>query len=236
MKTIVVIPTYNEADNLPRMAEALLALPSESLELIVVDDASPDGTGEIAAQLAERYPRRIHLIRRAGKMGLGTAYVAGFTLALEQGAEAIIQMDADFSHPPKDVLRLLSAMENHDVAVGSRYAPGGVLDTDWSWERRFLSWGANTYTRAILGLRQKDSTAGFKCFRRQALEALGLGAIRSSGYAFQIEMAYLCQKMGFRMVEIPIRFSERARGKSKMSRRIVWEAAWRVWELRLRGR
>ncbi len=236
MKAIVVVPTYNEADNLPTLAAELFALPIPHLELIVVDDASPDGTGQIARQLAERHPGRLHLISRPRKLGLGTAYVAGFRLALEKGADFVLQMDADFSHSPADVPRLLSAMEEHDVAVGSRYVPGGRLAAKWSLWRRFLSWGANAYTRLVTGLKVRDTTGGFKCFRRRVLETLHLEAIRSSGYAFQVEMAHLCQRMGFRVIEIPIYFRDRARGETKMSWRIIWEAAWRVWELRFGAR
>jgi dolichol-phosphate mannosyltransferase len=232
MKATVVVPTYNEAENLPRLATELFGLPLAHLELIVVDDASPDGTGQIAGELAGEYPGQVHLLGRPGKLGLGTAYVAGFRLALEQGADFVLQMDADFQHSPADVPRLLSAMEEHDVAVGSRYAPGGHLAAQWSLRRRLLSWGGNAYTRMVTGLRVQDTTAGFKCFRRRVLETLNLEAIRSNGYAFQIEMALRCQRAGFRVTELPIYFRERTRGEAKMSWRIIWEAAWRVWELR----
>lgn len=232
MKAIAVIPTYNEAENLPRLVGELFALGLPDLELVVVDDSSPDGTGSIAARLAEEHTGRIHLIQRPEKLGLGTAYLAGFRLALERGAEVILQMDADFSHSPSDVPRLISALESYDVAVGSRYAPGARLAPDWGFLRRALSWGANGYARAIAGLRVRDATAGFKGFRRGALEALNQGTIRSRGYAFQIEIAYLCQEARLRVVEVPIHFRERFKGASKMSWRIVGEAAWRAWQLR----
>lgn len=214
----VVIPTYNEADNLPAMAEALFALPLPSLHLLVVDDNSPDGTGRIADELAARYNqtasetissatppvrRRMTVIHRAGKGGLGTAYVAGMRRALEEGADFIVQMDADFSHSPRYIPQMLGVMlaTGADVVIGSRYVPGGTLDERWEWSRRLLSWWANLYSRAILGLRIRDMTAGFKMWRRTALEAIDLEAIRSNGYSFQVEMAYLCEKLGFHLID-----------------------------------
>jgi len=234
-KTLVVLPTYNEAENLPPMVAALFDLGIAGLELLVVDDNSPDGTGQIAEELAQAQPGRLHVLHRPGKRGLGTAYVAGFQQALADGADYIIEMDADFSHPPATIPQMLAAMAEYDVAVGSRYAPGGRLDEHWSPWRRLLSWWANSvYARLILGLQVHDATAGFKCFRRQVLEGIHWNGIYSNGYAFQVEIAYICQRKGYRVVEIPIKFNERARGQSKMSWRVSLEAAWRVWQMKWR--
>lgn len=228
------MPTYNEAENLPRMVEALFNLGIPGLSIIVVDDNSPDGTGAIADELAARHAGRVSVIHRPGKMGLGTAYVTGFRRALADGADYVVEMDADFSHPPSTLHTFLELINDYDVVVGSRYVPGGRLDERWSFFRRFLSWGGNVYARAITGLRVRDTTAGFKCFRASALAGIDLGRIRSDGYAFQIEMAYACQRLGYRVCEVPIVFLDRAQGKSKMSGRIIREAAWRVWQIRLR--
>jgi dolichol-phosphate mannosyltransferase len=233
MRVIVVMPTYNEAENLSVVVPLLLGLPVEGLEVIVVDDNSPDGTGQLADRLAERYPGQVHVIHRDGKLGLGTAYVAGFQSALARGADYIIEMDADLSHSPSYIPQFLEAIQDCDVVVGSRYAPGARLAEEWGLSRRLLSWGGNLYTRLILGLKVQDTTGGFKCFRREVLEGIDLPRIRSDGYAFQIEMAYLCQKHGFRVREVPIRFEERARGRSKMSPKIILEAMWRVLQTRL---
>jgi len=230
------MPTYNEAENLSRMVEELLRLPLPGLQLLVVDDNSPDGTGAIADHLAQQHPGRVAVLHRAAKLGLGSAYINGFRWALDQGADAICEMDADFSHPPSDLLRLVAGIETHDVAVGSRYVPGGQVDPGWSPRRRFLSQGGNWYARLVTGLRVQDTTAGFKCFRRQVLESLDLERIRSNGYAFQIEVAYACQKQGRRVLEVPIAFLERGAGRSKMSLPIVLEAVWRVWQLLWRYR
>ncbi len=229
MKTTVVIPTYNEAANLPALVAALLALPLEDLRIVVVDDASPDGTGQVADELARQEPQRLLVVHRPAKLGLGTAYIVGFRLALDAGADVIVQMDADFSHAPTDVPRLLEALATCDVAVGSRYVAGGRLDERWSWWRFLLSWWANSiYTRLILGLKVRDATAGFKAWRRSALEAIDLDAIRSNGYVFQVEMAYLAHLHGLRIREIPIHFADRRWGQSKMNLRIHIEAAYRV--------
>jgi dolichol-phosphate mannosyltransferase len=237
MKTTVVIPTYNEAANLPALVAELLALPLEDLRIVVVDDASPDGTGQVADELARQEPQRLQVLHRPAKLGLGTAYIAGFHLALDAGADTIVQMDADFSHAPADVLRLLEALATCDVAVGSRYVDGGRLDERWSWWRFLLSWWANSiYARLILGLKVRDATAGFKAWRRSALEAIDLDAIRSNGYVFQVEMAYVAQRLGLRVREIPIYFEDRRIGQSKMSIPIKLEAAWRVWDIRRRHR
>ena len=228
------MPTYNEAENLPQIVPALLSLGIEGLNILVVDDNSPDGTGQVAEELRLKYPGRVEVLHRGRKLGLGTAYVTGFAHALAQGADYIFEMDADFSHPPEMVRTFLQKIVDCDVVVGSRYTLGGALDPKWSLWRRFLSWGGNVYARLVTGLKVRDTTAGFKCFRRQVLESLDLSRIHSDGYAFQVEMAYLCQKKGFRVVEVPITFLDRTHGQSKMSFRIIWEAMWRVWQLKWR--
>lgn len=234
---IVVIPTYNEAKNLPAITTELLTLNVEDLGILVVDDASPDGTGQIADDLAERYPGRFYVIHRQGKLGLGTAYIQGFTWALEHGANYIIQMDADFSHSPNYIPQFIEQIKNYEVVVGSRYVAGGQLDERWGWGRWFLSWWANSiWIRIILNLRTKDATAGFKCWRRSALERIGLERIRSNGYVFQVEMCYIAEKLGFRIKEIPIYFEDRRIGQSKMSVPVKLEAAMRVFEIRWRYR
>jgi dolichol-phosphate mannosyltransferase len=235
-KVTVVVPTYNEADNIRAMVEALLALDVHNLTVLVVDDASPDGTGEIVDRLSDEHPGRVQVLHRTGERGLGRAYIAGFQSALADGAEFIVQMDADFSHSPSYIPIFLSKMSDYDVVVGSRYVPGGDLDERWSWGRRFLSWWAVVYGRVILGLQVRDVTAGFKCWRRQVLESIGLSVIHSGGYIFQVEMAYLAENLGFRVLEVPIFFEDRRIGRSKMSMPVKLEAAWRVWEIRWRYR
>ncbi|MGQ9585138.1 MAG: polyprenol monophosphomannose synthase [Anaerolineae bacterium] len=230
---MVVLPTYNEAENLAEMVRQLLALDLPGLEVLIVDDNSPDGTGQIADDLSAQHPQRVRVLHRPGKGGLGTAYVAGFKVALAQGAERIVQMDADFSHSPSYVPILIANAEDADVVVGSRYVSGGKLDERWGVGRYFLSWWANSvYVRLILGLKVRDATAGFKCWRREALEGIDLDRIRSNGYVFQVEMAYICEKLGYRVREIPIYFEDRRIGRSKMSMPVKLEAAWRVWALR----
>lgn len=237
LKTVVVIPTYNEADNLEGMAAALLGLDLPHLSILVVDDNSPDGTGEIADRLAQRHPGQVRVLHRAAAPGLGASYIDGFRQALVLGAQVIVQMDADFSHAPHYVPRLMAALAEADVAIGSRYVKGGTLDEDWSWWRRFLSWWANAiYTRLLLGLQVQDGTAGFKAWRRSALEGIDLATVRSNGYVFQVEMAYICQQLGYRMVELPIHFEDRRIGKSKMSVPVKLEAALRTFEIRWRYR
>jgi len=236
-KTMVVIPTYNEADNLPSIVAELFAQPMEDLQILIVDDASPDGTGRMADELAARHTGRMHVIHRTGKLGLGTAYITGFKFALERGADYIIQMDADFSHSPNYIPVFLEKMQEHDVVVGSRYVEGGRLDEQWGMGRYFLSWFANSvYTRLLLGIKTRDATAGFKCWRRKVLETIDLDSVKSSGYVFQVEMAYLCEKLGFRVLEIPIFFEDRRIGRSKMTVPVKFEAAWRVFEIRWRYR
>ncbi len=236
MKPVVVIPTYNEATNLPRLAQALWALPLPELEILVVDDASPDGTGQIAEELAAAHPGRLHILRRPGKLGLGTAYLQGFRRAMELGADCIIQMDADFSHSPAYLPEFVRRLSECDVVVGSRYVPQGKLDENWGARRVLLSAWANLYARTILGIRAHDATAGFKAWRRETLQGIGLDRIRSNGYIFQVEMAYVTERLGYRVLELPIYFEDRRIGQSKMSRRVQLEAAWRVWEVALRHR
>jgi dolichol-phosphate mannosyltransferase len=236
-KVMVVIPTYNEADNLPNMVAELLILAVPGLRILIVDDDSPDGTGKVADEIVERHPEQIQVIHREGKLGLGTAYITGFELALKQGADYVVQMDADFSHSPSYIPQFLNVIEEYDVVVGSRYVEGGSLDERWGWGRYFLSWWANSvYTRMILGLKVKDATAGFKCWRRATLEGIGLDRVRSNGYVFQVEMAFLTEKLGFRFLEIPIHFEDRRIGDSKMSIPVKFEAALRTWQIKRRHR
>jgi dolichol-phosphate mannosyltransferase len=234
VKTVIVMPTYNEAENLPGIVAELLNLDIGDLSILIIDDNSPDGTGLIADGLASQYPGRVQVVHRPAKLGLGRAYVTGFRLALDCGADYIIEMDADFSHSPAYVPILLEMARDYDVVVGSRYVDGGGLDESWGRWRRILSWWGNYYARLVTGLNVRDTTAGFKCFRREALAQLDLDRIRSDGYAFQIEVAYACQRKGLRVCEIPIFFEERAIGTSKMSLPIVFEAIWRVWQIKFR--
>ena len=232
----VVLPTYNEADNVEAIAAAVLAAAPGGTGVLVVDDASPDGTGATADRLAAA-DERIRVLHRAGKQGLGPAYVAGFRRALADGAERIVQMDADFSHDPADVPRLIAATgaDGADLALGSRYVEGGGVG-DWGRARKAISRWGSIYARTWLGLDVMDLTGGFKCFRREVLEAIRLETVSALGYAFQIETTYRAVAAGFSVVEIPIVFSDRRVGESKMSRAIVAEAAWRVPIMRLRGR
>ena len=212
------------------MVEALLAFP---VNILVVDDNSPDGTGELAERLATEHPGQISVIHRTEKAGLGPAYLAGFKRALDLGAEYVIQMDADFSHQPKYVPELLAKLEEgNDLVIGSRYARGGGVDQSWGLYRKLLSWFANAvYVRVLLGIPISDATAGFRIWRRETLTGMGMEQIHSNGYVFQVEMAYVACRLGFRIAEIPIYFPDRARGQSKMGSRIVFEAALRVWQL-----
>ena len=246
LRLTVVIPTFNEAENLPTLARALFALPIPNLQLLIVDDNSPDGTGAIADQLATHYNEqlpitgcpRLLVIHRQGKGGLGTAYIAGMQRALADGADYVVQMDADFSHSPAYLPQMLGVMlaTQADVVIGSRYVPGGSLDEEWGGWRRFVSWFANFYSRMILGLRIRDMTAGFKLWQRAALLGIGLEKIRSNGYSFQVEMAYLCEKLGYRLIEIPIHFEDRRIGQSKLDMPVKIESAWRTWQIRWRYR
>jgi dolichol-phosphate mannosyltransferase len=231
LRITVVIPTYNEAENLPSLVTALLALPLD-LTLHIVDDASPDGTGDIADALCEKHPGRIAVVHRPGKLGLRSAYVEGFRAALADGAEAVGQMDADFSHDPARLVAMAEALETHDVVLGSRYVEGGSLDPRWPvWRKGLSAWG-NFYARSILSLPLRDVTTGFRLWRREALERMPLDDIQSSGYVFLVEMAYVAYRLGHRFAQVPIHFSDRRWGKSKMSLRIQLEAAARVWQVR----
>jgi dolichol-phosphate mannosyltransferase len=234
---MVVIPTYNEAENVPVMVGDLLILDLPGLEVLIVDDNSPDGTGRVAEDLAKKHPGRVHVIHRSGKLGLGTAYITGFRYALDRGAQLVVQMDADFSHSPSYIPRFVQDIKDYDVVIGSRYVSGGATDERWGWWRYLLSWWANSvYTRLILGLKVKDATAGFKCWRRATLEGIGLDRVQSNGYVFQVEMAYLTEKCGFRFLEIPIYFEDRRIGQSKMTVPVKIEAALRTFEIRWRHR
>jgi dolichol-phosphate mannosyltransferase len=234
-KTMVVLPTYNEAENLPLMVDALLALNLENFHILVVDDNSPDGTGQIADDLAANN-RQITVMHRQEKAGLGPAYIAGFKQALRLGAEYIIQMDTDFSHQPQYIPEMMKRLEQGaDVVIGSRFTRGGSVDETWSFYRKLLSWFANrVYIPALLNIPVYDATAGYRLWRRETLIGLDLDRIRSNGYVFQVEMAYVACRLGFRVVEIPIYFPDRARGVSKMDVRIQLEAALRVWQVMAR--
>jgi dolichol-phosphate mannosyltransferase len=232
----VVIPTYNESGNLPALAAELWALDIPDLRILVVDDNSPDGTGQIADELAERQPGRLAVIHRRGKQGLGSAYIAGFKAALQGGSEAIGQMDADFSHRPSYLPAFMQGLEQCEAVFGSRYIPGGRLDERWGAGRVLLSWFGNFYARTILGLEVHDATGGFRVWRREAMAAMPLERVRASGYVFQVEMAYVAQRLGFKLCELPIYFEDRRIGRSKMSLRIQMEAAFRVWQVAMTHR
>lgn len=230
-KSLVIVPTYNEKENILLMLDAILQQ-HECLEVLVVDDGSPDGTGDLVAAEAEKNSR-IHLIRRKGKMGLGSAYVTGFKWALERDFERVFEMDADFSHSPSDLTRFLETAEDADLVLGSRYMKQRISVVNWDLRRLILSYGANVYTRLVTGLPISDATGGFKCFRRSALEALNLDKMKSDGYCFQIETTFKIWKKGLRVKEIPIVFTDRTRGTSKMSGGIISEAFFLVLKLRL---
>jgi len=228
---LVVIPTFNEAGNLAALVEQVLAQDA-GLEILVVDDHSPDGTGQLAEALAQKQPR-LHVLHREAKLGLGTAYITGFKWALERGYDFVFEMDADFSHDPAHLKDFLKAIVDADLVLGSRYLGGRVTVVNWPMGRLVLSYGANIYARWITGLRIWDLTGGFKCFRRRVLEAIDLSQVRSNGYAFQIEMSVRAWRKGFTPKEIPIVFVDRTEGQSKMNRSIVREAVWMVPRLRL---
>jgi dolichol-phosphate mannosyltransferase len=230
-RALVVIPTYNEAANLPQLIPQVLAQDSR-LEVLVVDDASPDGTGQLADGLAQREPR-VHVLHREGKLGLGTAYIVGFRWALEHGYDYVFEMDADFSHDPAHLKEFLRAAASADLVLGSRYLGGKVTVVNWPIARLMLSYWANVYARWVTGLRIWDLTGGFKCFRTKVLQAIDLSQVRSNGYAFQIEMSVRAWRKGFKLAEVPIVFVDRTEGQSKMNRRIVREAIWIVPRLRL---
>jgi dolichol-phosphate mannosyltransferase len=228
VRTLVIVPTYNERENLSRLVEAALAATPE-VELLIVDDNSPDGTGQIADEIAAKNPR-VHVMHRAGKLGLGTAYIAGFRWGLERDYEAMMEMDCDFSHDPRELPNFIAAAKDADVVIGSRYR-NGVRVVDWPMQRLLLSFGASKYVWLVTGMPISDPTGGFKLFRRHVLEALDLGRVHSEGYSFQIEMNYRCWMAGYRIAELPITFVDRQAGVSKISRKIVWEALWMVWRL-----
>ena len=235
-RALVIVPTYNERENIRRLIESVLAQ-DPRIDMLVVDDGSPDGTGAIVEEIGASNPR-VHLLSRAKKMGLGTAYVAGFRWALARDYAYVLEMDADFSHDPAHLPQFLAAIENTDLVLGSRYQEGRVTVVNWPINRLILSYLANMYARAITGLHVWDATGGFKCFRRSVLEAIDLDHVRSNGYAFQIEMTFRAVRKHFRITEIPIVFVDRTEGTSKMSPHIVREAVWMVWRLRwwaLRG-
>jgi dolichol-phosphate mannosyltransferase len=230
--TVVIVPTYNERDNLPQMAERLLKLPV-SVDLLIVDDSSPDGTGELADELAAKHPQ-IHVLHRATKDGLGRAYCAGFGWALERNYDFIMEMDGDFSHNPDDIPKYLEAIRDADLVLGSRYC-NGIRVINWPLSRLMLSMGAARYVKFITGMPFTDPTGGFKCFRRRALESIDLNRVRSNGYSFQIEMTHKIWRQGMKVAEVPIIFTERIQGHSKMSRKIIWEALFMVWRLLLQN-
>jgi dolichol-phosphate mannosyltransferase len=230
-RALVIVPTYNERENLPRLVPSILSR-DERLEILVVDDNSPDGTGELADEIAAG-ERRVHVLHRQLKEGLGKAYLAGFRWGIERGYDALFEMDADFSHDPGHLPQFLEAIENYDVVLGSRYLHGRVTVVNWPIGRLLLSYFANVYARKVTGLPIADATGGYKCFRRQVLESIPLDRVESNGYAFQIEMSFRAWKKGFRLGEIPIMFVDRDVGVSKMSKQIVREAVWRVWRLRM---
>lgn len=229
----VVIPTYNEKDNIERMVAALFGLNIPNLSLLVVDDSSPDGTAAAVRDLQKRYPQ-LHLHVREIKNGLGRAYIAGFTYALEHGASAVVQMDADFSHDPADVPRLLDNLEHYDLVLGSRYVQG-ISVINWPLQRLLISYGGNIYASVITGMPFKDVTAGFKAWRTSTLRAINLSTVAADGYGFQIVMTHRVWKKQLTVKEIPIIFTERRVGQSKMHKGIIWEALWLVWKLRLFG-
>ncbi|MBP8036814.1 MAG: polyprenol monophosphomannose synthase [Negativicutes bacterium] len=229
---LIIIPTYNESDNIEKLLD-LISRTDPAAHVLIVDDNSPDRTYEIVERLMQTsYPGRLFLLKRAGKLGLGTAYIAGFKWALARDYDYIFEMDADFSHDPKYLPAFLAAIEKHDLVLGSRYVPGGGVK-NWGLLRKFISRGGSLYARTILGLSLRDLTGGFKCFRRQVLESIDLDAVKSNGYSFQIEMTYRARCKGFRICETPIVFEDRTAGKSKMSRKIFLEAVLMVWKLRM---
>ncbi len=231
-KILVIIPTYNELENLPRLLPEVFSQ-NDKINILIVDDNSPDGTAAFVEREMES-DKRLHLIKRNEKSGLGTAYIAGFKYALENNYDFIFEMDADFSHDPNEIPEFLREIQNHDLVIGSRYR-NGVNVINWPMSRLLLSWFANFYTRVITGMPIKDATGGYKCFRRSVLETIDLSEVKSNGYAFQIEMNFKAWKKGFRIKELSIIFVDRMKGKSKMSKKIVREAIWMVWKLRFKS-
>ena len=235
MRITIVLPTYNEAENLPKLVSALLSLPLD-LGILVVDDNSPDGTGAIAEDLAKQHPGKVHVFHRAGKLGLRSAYIEGFQKAFDLGSNVVVQMDADFSHDPAVLPEMARRIASFDVVIGSRYVEGGSLDDRWPAWRKALSSFGNFYARTILGSPLHDMTTGFRMWRREVLQGMPLDRIRSNGYIFLVEMAYVAYLMGYRISEVPIHFADRRWGKSKMSLKIQLEAAMRIWDVWLHYR
>lgn len=232
--SVVIIPTYNEKENVENIINAVFDLPVD-FDVLIIDDNSPDGTADIVESMRQKWPERLHLLRRAGKLGLGTAYIMGFKWSLQAGYDFIIEMDADFSHPPKKLLELRQAcMTGYDVAIGSRYV-SGVNVVNWPMGRVIMSYYASAYVRIVTGMKVRDTTAGFVCYRREVLEAIDLDNVRFKGYAFQIEMKFTAYKMGYRIKEVPIIFVNRVLGTSKMNGSIFGEAVFGVLQLRLRS-
>lgn len=229
MKALVIVPTYNEAENIRELVPRILEQ-DPGVEILIVDDNSTDGTGALVDELRNTEPR-LHVLHRPKKLGLGTAYVAGFRYALEHNYDLVFEMDADFSHDPDSIPAFLDAVKDADLVLGSRYL-NGVTVVNWPLSRLILSYGANVYTRVITGMPLKDATGGFKCFRRTTLERINLDRVRSDGYGFQIEMNFIAWRKGLRIKEIPILFVDRRVGISKMNRKIIWEAMWLVWKMR----
>ncbi len=233
--TLIIVPTYNESHNIPRLIDRLMEL-EHTVDVLVIDDGSPDGTADFVKKAQKKYSDRVALIERPGKLGLGTAYVRGFQYAIDKGYDYVCEMDADFSHDPEDAEKLIEEVKSGgaDVAVGSRYA-NGISIINWPLSRLILSYCANIYARTITGLPISDTTAGFKCIRREVLETISIDRIKSNGYAFQIELHFRAWKAGFDLKEVSIVFREREEGVSKMSKAIVREAIWRVWALKFRS-
>lgn len=234
-KVCVIIPTYNEAENLPEIVARLLALDLPHLTALIVDDNSPDGTGAIADRMAEVEPTRIRVLHRVAKTGIGPAYVDGFKTSMAMNPDVVFQMDADLSHPPESIPAMLQLLESTDVVVGSRYVDGGGVDAQWSWPRRALSRYGNAYTRLVGGIPVQDASSGFKAFRPEVIEALTLDSLRCKGFGFQAEVTMACQRLGYTVVEHPIHFSDRKKGASKISWGIIWEALWRLPAIRMRS-
>ena len=230
MRGLVIIPTFNERDNIQRIVPMALEQDAQ-LDVLIIDDGSPDGTGALADQIAASNPR-VHVLHRSGKLGLGTAYLTGFRWGLERGYDWFFQMDADFSHDPAHLPAFIEGLQQYDVVLGSRYLQGRVTVVNWPMARLLLSYFANVYARVATGLPVADATGGFKGFRRQVLESINLDRVESEGYSFQIETSFRAWKRGFKLAEIPIVFVDRTLGESKMSKKIIREAVWRVWKLR----
>ena len=233
MKTLIVLPTFNEAENLPKLVQAIFSLPEVDISLLIVDDNSPDGTGRIADQLAGQHPGKISVMHRKGKQGLASAYIQGLQHALQMDVDAIGMMDSDFSHAPEKLPEMIAALEDADLVIGSRYVAGGSVDRHWPIWRKALSAFGNFYARTILGMRINDVTTGYRLWRAEKMRSFPLERVLSSGYIFLVEMAYLASKLGYRIKEVPIYFADRKWGESKMNLRIQIEAAFRVWQVKL---